>query len=320
MIKILANDGLHPTGIIMMENAGIQVDTQRIEQEELNTRLQAYQGVLVRSATKIRKELIDLCPDLKVIGRGGVGLDNIDVDYARSKGIAVINTPAASSRSVAELVLGHMLSLGRGLYDSNRKMPKDGDTAFKQLKKSYSKGREIEGKKIAIVGMGRIGQELAKIALAMGMDVYPVDPYIEEVTVEIRIGRTTPVEISLRSVELERALSAADYISLHVPKLPDGPLIGANEFKIMKKNAIIVNASRGGIIDEDALIEALDNEMIAGAGLDVFTGEPTPRVDILHHPKISLSPHIGGSTEEAQEKIGIELAEQVIKIFNPESE
>ena len=320
MIKILANDGLHQTGIIMLENAGILVDTQRIEQDELNSRLQAYQGVLVRSATKIRKELIDLCPDLKVIGRGGVGLDNIDVDYARSKGIAVVNTPAASSRSVAELVLGHMLSLGRGLYDSNRKMPKEGDTAFKQLKKSYSKGREIEGKKIAIVGMGRIGQEMAKIALAMGMDVYPVDPNIDETTLDIQIGRSNPVTITLSSVEMDRALSAADYISLHVPKLPGGPLIGANELQMMKNSAIIVNASRGGIIDEDALIEALDNGSIAGAGLDVFTGEPTPRIDILHHPRISMSPHIGGSTEEAQEKIGIELAEQVIKIFHPDSQ
>jgi len=305
MIRILANDGIHPTGKAMLEDAGISVDTQHIEQAELMDRLSEYQGILVRSATKVRKELIDQCPGLKVIGRGGVGMDNIDVDYARSKGIPVINTPAASSRSVAELVLAHMLTIGRGLYDANRKMPVSGNTEFKALKKSYAKGRELEGKKIAIVGMGRIGRELAKIALGLGMDVYPVDPFV----------RMHQVNVTLESVDMDRALAVADYISLHVPKMDGGALIGAQQFEKLKKGAIIVNASRGGIIDEDALIAALDSGKIAGAGLDVFVGEPSPREDLLKHPKVSLSPHIGASTEEAQEKIGIELAEQLITIF-----
>lgn len=315
MIRILANDGIDETGKAMMENAGISVDTQHIEQSELASRLPNYQGILVRSATKVRKDLIDACPDLKVIGRGGVGLDNIDVDYARSKGIAVVNTPAASSRSVAELVLAHMLTLGRGLYDANRKMPGSGATDFAKLKKSYSKGREVEGKKIAIIGMGRIGQELAKIALGLGMDVYPVDPFVHEVTVDLTIARVHHIQVTLTSVDMDRALAAADYISLHVPKLAGGPLIGRAEFEQMKTGALIVNASRGGIIDEDALIEALNSGKIGGAGLDVFIGEPTPRTDLLQHPRVSLSPHIGASTEEAQEKIGIELAEQVIEVF-----
>lgn len=315
MIRILANDGIHPTGKAMLENAGISVDTQHIEQSELSARLGGYQGIVVRSATKVRKELIDACPDLRVIGRGGVGLDNIDVDHAKSRGIPVINTPAASSRSVAELVLAHMLTLGRGLYDANRKMPVKGVSEFAQLKKSYSKGREVEGKKIAIVGMGRIGQELAKIALGLGMDVYPVDPFIPEITLDLTIARVHHLSVTLTSVELDRALAAADYISLHVPKLAGGALIGKDEFELMKQGAMIVNASRGGIIDEDALLEALNSGKIAGAGLDVFVGEPTPRADLLQHPKVSLSPHIGASTEEAQEKIGIELAEQIIEIL-----
>jgi len=315
MIRILANDGIHPTGKAMLENAGISVDTQKIDQKELPSRLPSYQGIVVRSATQVRTELIDVCPDLRVIGRGGVGLDNIDVDHARSKGIAVVNTPAASSRSVAELVLAHMLTLGRGLFDANRKMPAIGNTEFNTLKKSYSKGREVEGKKIAIIGMGRIGQELAKIALGLGMDVYPVDPYVHEVSVELTIARVHHLSVTLTSVDMDRALAAADYISLHVPKISGGPLIGAAEFAMMKPGALIVNASRGGIIDEDALIEALDSGKLGGAGLDVFIGEPTPRADLLQHPKVSLSPHIGASTEEAQEKIGIELAEQIIEVF-----
>ena len=315
MIRILANDGIHPTGKAMLEDAGISVDTQHIEQSELMDRLSEYQGILVRSATKVRKELIDQCPGLKVIGRGGVGMDNIDVDYARSKGIPVINTPAASSRSVAELVLAHMLTIGRGLYDANRKMPHSGHTEFKALKKSYAKGRELEGKKIAIVGMGRIGRELAKIALGLGMDVYPVDPFVPEIKIQLTIARMHQVNVTLESVDMDRALAVADYISLHVPKMDGGALIGAQEFEKLKKGAIIVNASRGGIIDEDALIAALDSGKIAGAGLDVFVGEPSPREDLLKHPKVSLSPHIGASTEEAQEKIGIELAEQLITIF-----
>ena len=315
MIRILANDGVHPTGKAMLENAGISVDTQHIDQSELPARLPSYQGILVRSATKVRAELIDACPGLKVIGRGGVGLDNIDVEHAKSRGISVINTPAASSRSVAELVLAHMLTLGRGLYDANRKMPLTGNTDFGTLKKSYSKGREVEGKKIAIIGMGRIGQELARVCLGLGMDVYPVDPYVSEVTIDLTIARVHHIAVTLTSVEMDRALSAADYISLHVPKMAGGALIGAKEFDLMKQGAMIVNASRGGIIDEDALITALNSGKIAGAGLDVFVGEPSPRQDLLQHPKVSLSPHIGASTEEAQEKIGIELAEQVIEIF-----
>jgi D-3-phosphoglycerate dehydrogenase / 2-oxoglutarate reductase len=315
MLKILANDGIHPKGAAMLENAGIAVDNQRIEQSELPSRLQIYDGLIVRSATKVRKELIDACPNLKIIGRGGVGMDNIDVSYARDKGIKVVNTPFASSRSVAELVMAHMMSIGRGLYDSNRRMSESGHKDFKALKKSYSNGLEVEGKKLAIIGFGRIGQELAKIALGLGMDVYPVDPFVSNVTLDLNIARVHEIKVPLHSVELERALAVADYISLHVPKMENGPLIGEKEFDLMKKRAIIVNTSRGGVIDEQALIQALDNDQIRGAGLDVFVGEPTPNQKLLRHPKISLSPHIGASTEEAQEKIGVELAELVIKHF-----
>jgi D-3-phosphoglycerate dehydrogenase / 2-oxoglutarate reductase len=309
-MRILANDGIEAIGKQLLEEAGHIVDTNKIEQSDLATRLQEYDAICVRSATKVRKDLIDLCPNLKAIGRGGVGMDNIDVDYAKSKGIAVINTPAASSRSVAELAIAHMMLLSRFLHLSNRQMPTTGQTAFNDLKKAYAKGTELEGKTLGIIGLGRIGQELASIALGLGMDVVAVDPFIAEA--EVAIGpKNLGHRYTLKTTTIEAMLPVADYISLHIPSV-DKPVLSATEFAQMKSGVIIVNASRGGIIQEDDLLAALESGIVSACGLDVFENEPKPRQDLLDHPRISVSPHIGASTDEAQNKIGIELAEKLI--------
>lgn len=314
MTKILINDGIHATGKKMLEDAGYEVETNKIPQDELPNRLNDFNAICVRSATTVRKDLIDLCPNLKVIARGGVGLDNIDVDYAKSKGLEVYNTPAASSRSVAELAFSHIFSLSRFLYKSNRNMPTDGDSEFKTLKKSFSKGSELKGKTIGIIGFGRIGQETAKIALGLGMDVLPVDPFMDQASFSLKIHNQS-ININLATVEMDHMLANADYISLHIPFTGE-PVLGAEEFAKMKDGVIIVNCARGGTIDEDALLAALDSDKVSAVGLDVFVNEPTPRVDLLQHPSISLTPHIGASTLEAQENIGIELAEKLIKYFS----
>lgn len=309
-MRILVNDGIEPIGKKLLNEAGFEVDTNKIEQADLLHKLNAYDAICVRSATKVRKELIDACPNLKAIGRGGVGLDNIDVEYAKTKGIAVINTPAASSRSVAELAMAHMLSLSRFLYQSNRSMPATGDSAFNDLKKAYAKGSELEGKTLGIIGFGRIGQEMARVGLGLGMNIVAVDPYVSEANVKVgpdKLGFSADIKTS----DMDTLLGVSDYISLHIPSVGD-PILGSKEFTKMKQGVFIVNASRGGTIDEVALLQALDSGKVSAAGLDVFDNEPTPRRDILSHPRISLTPHIGASTEEAQNKIGEELAQRLI--------
>lgn len=314
MLKVLANDGIHADGKAMMERAGIQVDTTKIPQEELMDKLNDYDGIIVRSATKVRQDLIDACPNLKVIARGGVGLDNIDVQYANEKGIPVYNTPAASSLSVAELALGHMLTLSRSLHNANRQMPANGVDNFKALKKSYSGGMELAGKTLGIIGLGRIGQSMARIALAMRMKVMPVDRMVKEATINIDLFSTEDVGLSvkLKTVEMEAMLAECDFLTIHVPFSGGQPIIGREEMKKMKQGAIIINTSRGGVVDEAALIESIEAGHIGGAGLDVFVGEPKPDPRLLNMDQISVSPHIGASTQEAQRNIGIELAEKII--------
>jgi D-3-phosphoglycerate dehydrogenase len=310
--KILANDGIDEQGKALLEKAGFTVVTEKVEQvnliEAINER--NYIGLTVRSATKVRKELIDACPDLKLIGRGGVGMDNIDVDYARSKGLEVVNTPAASSHSVAELVFAHLFNCVRFLYDSNRQMPVNGDTQFDVLKKKYAKGIELKGKTIGIIGFGRIGQAVAKIALGCGMKVLAYDPFLKEALIYLDIyGVPEKVAVKLNTVPLEQLLAESDFITLHVP---GGKVITKKELDVMKNGVCLVNASRGGVIDENDLITALNSGKVAHAALDVYENEPTPKKELLSHPKISLTPHIGAATEEAQERIGIELAELII--------
>jgi D-3-phosphoglycerate dehydrogenase len=310
MAKVLINDGIHPTGLKKLQDAGFEVSTDKIEQADLMAELPNYDAICVRSATKVRQELIDNCPNLKVVGRGGVGLDNIDVDYARSKNIHVVNTPAASSRSVAELVFAHLFSVSRSLYQANRQMPEDGDNNFKGLKKAYSKGFELEGKTLGVIGFGRIGQQTGKLALGVGMDVVASDPYVETATIDMgRFG-----EVKIQTSSIDQLLAESDVITLHIP-FTGAPVLGKEEFAKMKDGVVLINAARGGTVDEDALLEALDSGKVAAAGLDVFINEPNPRQDLLQHPRVSLSPHIGASTNEAQEKIGIELADQLIDLL-----
>lgn len=311
-MRILANDGIDPAGKQLLEDAGFEVDTNHIPQEELAEKLQAYDAITVRSATKVRQALIDVCPNLKVIGRGGVGMDNIDVDYARSKGIAVLNTPAASSLSVAELVFAHLLNGVRFLYDSNRQMPLSGESKFGALKKAYAGGTELRGKILGVVGFGRIGRETAKIGLGLGMDIVYYDLADGPKTLTLSLTQGFEVELPVDQVSMEDLLKTSDFITLHVPFL-DKPAIGKAEFALLKDQVGLVNAARGGVIDELALIEALDSGKVAFAGLDVFDNEPTPRLEILKHPKISLTPHIGAATNEAQERIGVELAQLIIE-------
>jgi D-3-phosphoglycerate dehydrogenase len=310
--KILANDGIDAAGKALLEKAGFTVITEKVDQENLIHAINEhkYIGLTVRSATKVRKDLIDACPNLKLIGRGGVGMDNIDVDYARSKGLEVVNTPAASSHSVAELVFAHLFNTVRFLYDSNRQMPVNGTVQFDVLKKKYAKGIELKGKKIGIIGFGRIGQAVAKIALGCGMEVIAFDPFLTHALIYLDInGVTEKVSVKVHTVPLEKLLKESDFITLHVP---GGKVISMNEIAQMKTGVILVNAARGGVIDETDLIEALNSGKVAHAALDVFENEPTPDKALLSHPKISLTPHIGAATEEAQERIGIELAELII--------
>jgi D-3-phosphoglycerate dehydrogenase len=316
-MKVLANDGIATSGIVALEKAGYEVLLNTVAQEQLAKYIDDNQidVLLVRSATKVRKDLIDACPSLKIIGRGGVGMDNIDVEYAKDKGIKVINTPAASSHSVAELVFAHLFGMVRFLHDSNQNMPLEGDSKFKELKKAYAKGGELKGKTLGILGFGRIGQATAKVGLGVGMRVVAYDPFIDSAHIEIDFFDGQEVNFTIDTISKEAVLEQADFISLHVPA-QDDYVISTKEFEIMKDGVGIVNAARGGVIDEKALIEAIESGKVSNAALDVFENEPTPEIKLLMNPKISLTPHIGAATQEAQTRIGEELAEQIIKILN----
>ena len=315
-MKILANDGISQSGILALEKAGFEVIVIKVAQEQLKNYINKEQigVILVRSATEVRKDLINACPSLKIIGRGGVGMDNIDVEYARKKGLKVINTPASGSGSVAELVFAHLFGGVRYLHDSNRIMPLSEDTQFKALKKNYSGGTELRGKTLGIIGLGRIGREVAKIALGIGMKVIASDDHVGESNISLDFYNDQVVKIPIKTEPVEDVIRDSDFITLHVPA-QEKPLIGAKEFKMMKDGVGIINTSRGGILDEVALVEALKNGKVAFAGLDVFENEPAPALQILMDERISLSPHIGAATKEAQDRIGIELASQIIDIL-----
>lgn len=315
-MKILANDGISQNGISALEKAGFEVITTTVAQEQLVDYINENEitGILVRSATQVRKDIIDNCPSLKLIGRGGVGMDNIDVAYAKEKGLHVINTPAASSESVAELVFAHLFGGVRFLYDANRNMPLEGESSFKKLKKSYAKGVELRGKTLGILGFGRIGQATAKIAIGIGMNVIFHDPFIDSATIKVPFFDGQSVSFDFTSKTKDEVLKNAEFITVHVPAQKEY-VIGKREFDMMKDGVGIVNAARGGVIDEVALIEGLESGKIAFAGLDTFESEPTPEIKILMHSKISLTPHIGAATAEAQNRIGLELADQIISLL-----
>ncbi len=315
-MKILANDGIAQAGIDALEAVGYHVITTNVPQEKLEKYINenGIDVILVRSATKVRAELIDACPSIKIIGRGGVGMDNIDVDYAREQGLHVINTPAASSHSVAELVFAHFFGMARFLHDSNRNMPLEGENNFKGLKKSYAKGTELLGKTLGIIGFGRIGQETAKIGLGLGMNVVAYDLFVKEQVVSLDFFDGQKVDFDIKLISKEAVLQQADFLSLHVPAQKEY-VIADKEFEMMKAGAFMVNAARGGVVSEVALVKALESGTLKAAALDVFEKEPTPEVKLLMNSDLSLTPHIGGATVEAQSRIGTELASQIISIF-----
>ena len=315
-MKILANDGISKSGVDQLEKNGFEVEVTKVAQEQLPNYINEHDitVLLVRSATQVRKDIIDGCKGLKVIGRGGVGMDNIDVDYAKSKGIDVINTPAASSKSVAELVFSHLFGCVRFIHNSNRDMPLEGDTHFKDLKKSCAGGSELYGKTLGIIGFGRIGQEVAKIAIGIGMKVIFFDKFLEEKEINIEFFDNQKLGFKLISTKFDVLLKTSDFITLHVPST-DKYLIDKKEIELMKDGSGIVNLARGGVVNEEELLKALDSDKIAFAAIDTFENEPKPQMKVLMNSKISLSPHIGAATLEAQNRIGIELAEKITEIL-----
>lgn len=312
MIRILANDDIHPDGKLLLEEAGYEVITDKIAQSELADKIGQFDVLLVRSATKVTREIIDAGKKLKVIGRGGVGMDNIDVDYAKSKGIKVINTPKASSRAVAEMAFAHIFSLARYLHNCNRELP-NGD--FKSLKKTFGEGTQVSGRNLGIIGFGRIGQEVAKMGLGLGMKIYAYDPYVQQADIGIQLGEDTALKlcITIQTISMEKLLRNSDIITIHVGG--SQPIIGQKEVDMMRDGVTLINTARGGVIDEDVLIAGLNSGKIAGAGIDVFANEPDPRRDLISHPLVSVTPHTGAGTLQAQSYIGMELADEIITFY-----
>ncbi|MBQ0152789.1 MAG: 3-phosphoglycerate dehydrogenase, partial [Chryseobacterium sp.] len=266
------------------------------------------------SATKIRQELIDACPSLKIVGRGGIGMDNIDVEYAIEKGLYVINTPNASSRSVAELVFAHFFSLARFLHESNRLMPLEGETHFNAMKKTFSNAYELSGKTLGVIGFGGIGKEVVKIGISLGMKVKVLTrkPKTETISLSFFDGQTVDFQVTSTN-DMDDFLKDTQFISINTPKTNEY-IIDAPQFEKMMDGVYIVNTARGGVINEVTLLDFIESGKVAGAALDVFETEPTPELILLMNPSLSLSPHLGGNTIDAQEKIGVELAQQIIEI------
>ena len=313
---VLANDGISKAGEDLLKTAGIEILEAKVSQEHLINFINENKVtvLLVRSATKVRKDLIDACPNLKIIGRGGVGMDNIDVEYAIEKGLYVINTPKASCRSVAEMVFAHFFSLARFLHESNRLMPLEGETHFKALKKSFSSAIELEGKTLGVIGFGGIGKEVVKIGISLGMKVKVLTrtPKTETISLDFFDGQKVEFNVS-STIDKSEFLKDLDFLSINTPK-SENYIIDTDQFEVMKDGVFIVNTARGGVINEVTLLEAIENGKVAGAALDVFENEPSPELALLMNPNLSLSPQLGGNTFDAQQKIGKELAEQIIEI------
>ena len=316
-IKILANDGISEAGKEALEKEGFEVLTTKVAQNQLIDYINkhAIEVLLVRSATQVRKDIIDGCPTLKLIGRGGVGMDNIDVEYAKSKNLQVINTPASSANSVAELVFAHLFTGVRFLHNANRDMPLEGDTQFNELKKRYTNGQELRGKTIGIIGFGRSGQAVARIAIGLGMKVLAYDPKVTEAAVQLSFFDGQTLTFGIKTVSKEEVLSNADFITLNNSPQEGGYVLDAPEFALMKEGVGVINLARGGALNEVELLHAMEHEKVAFAGLDVFENEPTPAIQVLMHDQISLTPHIGAATIEAQDRIGDELATQIVTLL-----
>lgn len=316
-IKILANDGISETGKVALEREGFEVITTKVAQNQLVDYINKHNidALIVRSATQVRKDIIDGCPTLKLIGRGGVGMDNIDVAYAKSKQLHVINTPASSANSVAELVFAHLFTGVRYLHDANRNMPLEGDQRFNELKKNYNNGAELRGKTLGIIGFGRSGQAVARIAIGLGMRVLAYDPNVQQAVITLSFFDGQETSFTVKTVAKEQLLMESDFITLNNSPADGGYVLDEEEFRMMKDGVGVINLSRGGALNEVALIEAIDHGKVAFAGLDVFENEPNPAIQVLMHPQISLTPHIGAATNEAQDRIGTELAAQIVTLL-----
>jgi len=316
-MKILANDGISQSGIDALEKGGFEVLTTKVAQNQLENYINEHtiDGILVRSATQVRQELVDACPSIKLIGVLGVGMDNIDAEYAEDQGLYVINAPEASASSVAELVFAHLFGLARFLHASNREMPLEGDSRFKELKKAYSQGIELKGKTIGIVGFGRIGQAVAKIGLGLGMNVIATDDIITNAPISVDFFNGQKLTINIDTIPKDELLKEADFITLHVSAQEDY-VISKKEIEKMKDGVGIINTARGGILHEVDLVMAIESGKVQFAGLDVFETEPKPAVQLLMNPEISLTPNIGAGTKETQDRIGTELAKQIIKLLS----
>ena len=315
-MKVLANDGISEAGKNILKENGIEFLDAKVSQEQLLDFINEnnVNVLLVRSATKVRQDLIDGCPSLKIIGRGGVGMDNIDVEYAIEKGLYVINTPNASSRSVAEMVFAHFLSLARNLHESNRLMPLEGDVHFKTLKKSFSNAVELEGKNLGVIGFGGIGQEVVKMGISLGMKVKVLTrkPKTETLTLSFFDGQKVDFNITSTN-NWDDFLENIEFLSINTPKTNEY-ILDTTQFEKMKDGIFIVNTARGGVLNEVSLLKFIDSGKIGGAALDVFENEPNPELPLLMNSNLSLSPHLGGNTLDSQEKIGIELSHQIIDI------
>jgi D-3-phosphoglycerate dehydrogenase len=314
-MRVLANDGIDAAGKQILEAAGFEVITDKVTQEELPNVIGEYDVLIVRSATKVNASVIN-ASSLKLIARAGVGLDNIDMKAAGEKNIPVVNTPNASSRSVAELVFAHLFSLSRFLHKANRQMPTNGIAGFKDMKKVYSDGFELMGKKLGIIGFGRIGQEVAKMAIGLGMEVLVYDYKQREFDVVVQMAKAYQshnFKVTLKGQSLDTVLSQSDCLTIHTPGSAE--VIGAAEIAQMKAGSVLINCARGGVVNEVALAEALQIGQISCAGVDVFENEPPTNDLMISQDNCSLSPHIGASTKEAQERVGIELAEKITGFF-----
>lgn len=316
-MRILANDGIDAAGKKLLESAGFDISTDKIAQSDLPSKIADYDIIIVRSATKVTAEVMD-AGNLKLIARAGVGLDNIDLKHAGIKNIPVVNTPNASSRSVAELVFAHVFNLLRYVQISNRVMPTEGDTRFNELKKLASAGSEVAGKKLGIIGFGRIGQEVARMAVGLGMEVLIYDYKQRDFDLTITFHRNYQIKnfsLKLTGVAMGELLKNSDIVTIHTPGSTE--VIAEAEINQMKEGAILINCARGGVVNEKAMTAALQSGKLFAAGVDVFEQEPPVYKEFLNFNNVSLSPHIGASTAEAQERVGVELAERILAFFKP---
>ncbi|UAM99495.1 D-2-hydroxyacid dehydrogenase [Polaribacter litorisediminis] len=315
-MRILVNDGISQSGIDALEKEGFEVMNTKVAQNQLENYMNEHHidAIIVAGRTQVRQELIEACPSLKLIGMAGIDMDAIDVDYAIDNGLQVINTSGALSSAVAELVFSHLFGMVRFLHSSNREMPLEGDSRFAELKKAYAQGTELRGKTLGIIGFGKVGQEVAKIAIGIGMNVLATDEVVESTAITLDFFNGQKAIFNIDTIDKEELFKEADFITLHVPEQEEF-LITATDFNKMKDGVGIINTAKGGVINEVDLIKAIKEGKVQFAGLDVFDTQPTPAVQVLMNPEISLTPNIGASTKEAQDRIGLELATQIITLL-----